>query len=120
MKQVLSNLILNHIKAIPQGGILTIETMKGLKSIRIIIEDNGTGIPEEISQAVLNPFISYHSHGTGLGLSISKQIVRSFGGSLSFETERDKGTNFIVSIPAKPGKWDHPAEKIDSHILWVS
>lgn len=102
MKQVLTNLILNSIKAMSQGGVLTLETIKGPKTNRIIIEGNGTGIPEEISQTILNSLVSYNTHGTSLELSISKQIVQSFGGSLSFETERGKGTKFIVSIPPKP------------------
>ena len=118
MKQVLTNLILNSMKAMTRGGILTLETIKGPKTNRIIIGDNGTGIPEEISQTILNPLVSYNPHGTGLGLSISKQIVQSFGGSLSFETERGKGTKFIVSIPPKPKKMDYPAGKIGPHIFW--
>ncbi|MFQ5841690.1 MAG: ATP-binding protein [Thermodesulfobacteriota bacterium] len=118
MKQVLSNLVLNSMRAMTEGGNLKVETIKGPKSIRIIIQDNGTGIPEEISQTILNPFVSNHPHGTGLGLSISKQIVQSFGGSLSFETERDKGTRFIVSIPPKPPKLDYPTGQMGPHIFW--
>ena len=69
--------------------------------VRIIIEDNGTGIPKKIQEKIFEPFFSTKpkDKGTGLGLSISYGIISDHGGNLHFETEENKYTKFYIDLP---------------------
>lgn len=80
---------------------LFIHTKMSGNTIELRIKDNGTGIPEEIRQRVFDPFFSTKpgGEGTGLGLSISNDIIKAHGGSLLFETDKIKGTEFIIQLP---------------------
>jgi two-component system NtrC family sensor kinase len=73
----------------------------------VTIEDTGTGIPEEMQSRIFEPFFSTKEagEGTGLGLSISRDIIRSLGGSIEFETEPGEGTTFWLTIPIRAEKF---------------
>jgi signal transduction histidine kinase len=98
--RALSNLISNALDVLGEGGRITVRSEKKIVDVRIVIEDNGHGIPEEIVDRIFEPFVtSGKKGGTGLGLSIVKKIVDSHGGIVNFKTEKDKGTSFYVSFP---------------------
>jgi len=107
LQQVINNLVLNAIEAMEMGGKLGIQTMEGVSSyhqdrdvVIIEVKNTGPGIDPEHTKDIFNPFFTTKPTGTGLGLSISHQIVKRHGGILSFESKPDKGTTFIVELPA--------------------
>ncbi|HWQ08151.1 MAG TPA: ATP-binding protein, partial [Holophaga sp.] len=102
MRQVLVNLIINGIQAMPKGGTLTLETRPGKGTIRILVGDTGIGMDGQTIQKIFTPFFTTKDaeHGTGLGLGIVQDIVVSHGGRLSVESRRNAGSRFIVELPA--------------------
>lgn len=99
MKQVFLNLFLNAIQAMPEGGKLRIKTdLKG-QSIRIEIQDEGMGIPEEIKDKLFGPFFTTKEEGIGLGLSIVKRIIDDHKGSIKVRNSHPKGTIFTIDLP---------------------
>jgi len=85
MEQVLVNVFLNAVQAMPQGGSLTVRT--GLRADRaeISVEDTGPGIPDEIRSKIFDPFFTTKPHGTGLGLSIVYRIMEAHGGRVDVD-----------------------------------
>jgi two-component system, NtrC family, sensor kinase len=101
LRQVFTNLVLNGVQAMPEGGVLTLKSAEvgdaGLYEVRV--SDTGVGIaPENLSQ-VFNPFFTTKSSGTGLGLSVSYGIVREHGGSIDVESVPGSGSTFSVVLP---------------------
>jgi two-component system sensor histidine kinase PilS (NtrC family) len=102
MRQLLWNLVLNAIQAMPNGGKLTIETKlidNGMHYLEIRISDNGCGIKEDDYNKVIEPFYTTRETGTGLGLAIVNRIVESHGGTITIESEPKKGTSCILLLP---------------------
>ena len=107
IQQVLVNLYINAIQAMPQGGGLFIEVYPSQKngSVVIKVRDTGTGINKEILPYIFDPFFSTKgTKGTGLGLSVSYGMVRQHHGDISVESQEGKGTTFLVKIPFHQGK----------------
>ena len=116
IQQIVMNLLLNARSAVIERyeadkrdmeiKISSNEFIKaGKKYIRIIVEDNGKGIPPENNEKIFAPFFTTksRSEGTGLGLSISQKIAQSHKGNLYFESEENKYTRFYLELP-KEGK----------------
>lgn len=99
MKQVFLNLFLNAIQAMPEGGKLRIKTNLKGQYIRIEIQDEGTGIPEEIKDKLFEPFFTTKEEGIGLGLSTAKRIIDDHKGSIEVRNSHPKGTVFIINLP---------------------
>ncbi|MFZ1798541.1 MAG: ATP-binding protein [Chitinophagaceae bacterium] len=80
---------------------IKVSTRKNKNSIEICIEDNGTGIPEEIQDKIFQPFFTTKpaGKGTGLGLSLAYDIVKVHGGEIKVDTNLGEGSSFIISIP---------------------
>lgn len=97
---VLLNLIVNAIDAMPAGGILTLETTRGRPNVLIHVRDTGIGIPDTIKAELFTPFFTTKPHGTGLGLSGSREIIRQHGGEITLESVEGKGTCVTVTLPA--------------------
>jgi len=103
IKQVITNLIINAIHAMKNGGELTITTKKNDKKAIFSIEDNGAGISKEnIGQAFM-PFFTTKDvgEGTGLGLSVAYGIVQSHGGDIKVSSKKGKGSVFQVTLPLR-------------------
>ncbi len=102
MRQVLVNLIVNGIQAMPKGGTLILGTRLEERSIRIIVADTGIGMDDQTVEKIFTPFFTTKDaeHGTGLGLGIVQDIIASHGGKLRVESQRNAGSRFIVEIPA--------------------
>lgn len=96
-----NNLIKNSTEAIPQGrrGRINITMQLADGDVKVILEDNGNGIPESVQERIFMPNFTTKSSGTGLGLAFVKQAVENMGGSISYETTPGKGTTFYVTIP---------------------
>ncbi len=101
LKRVLINLVTNAVQAMPQGGELTIKAqIGGAGQVQIVVEDTGTGVPEEIKPKLFTPLFTTKSKGQGFGLAVCKRVIEAQGGTISFESEVGKGTKFVVSLPA--------------------
>jgi len=107
-KQIFWNLIKNAIKAMPQGGRLTLEFPEPRKKdIRILVADTGRGISDEDKEHLFEPFFSGFENGRGLGLSIVRRIVDDYDGRIDVRSELDKGTEVLITLP--PRKTAAPA-----------
>ncbi len=101
LKRVLTNLIINAIQAMPQGGQLEIseQISADKKRIKIIVADTGEGIPDDIKLKIFTPLFTTKSRGQGFGLAVCKRVIDALGGTISFESEVSKGTKFFVELP---------------------
>jgi signal transduction histidine kinase len=99
LKRVLSNLILNAIQAMPNGGSLTVAVSSTNEHVIITVEDTGVGIPRENMPKIFESFFTTKAQGQGLGLSICKKFVEASGGSIEAESEEGQGTTFTVKLP---------------------
>lgn len=99
--QALLNIIANADQAIENSGTITLSTTTANDHIRVIIEDNGIGIPEPFIDKIFDPFFTTkgQGEGTGLGLSISYNIIKEHYGIISVESSPGKGTKMIVELP---------------------
>lgn len=104
LQQVFLNVINNAFAAVDDGGRIDISVkLPAVDKISVTIADNGSGIPAENLRTVFEPFFSTKGEkGTGLGLSITYGLVQKLGGSISVESEVDKGTSFTITLPVKP------------------
>jgi signal transduction histidine kinase len=101
MAQVVYNLAANARDAMPRGGIFKVSTRKVGKHVEIKFSDTGTGIPDEVSYHIFEPFFSHgKSRGAGLGLAIAHRIIEEHGGTIKLESKAGQGATFIVRLPA--------------------
>ncbi|WP_027863856.1 sensor histidine kinase [Massilia alkalitolerans] len=106
MEQVLTNLLSNAIKFTPAGKSVTLGLAHTPGKVRLLVLDEGPGIAPEFQQRVFQRFAqadgadSRTRGGTGLGLAISKAIIEEHGGTIGFTTAPDRGTRFVVELPA--------------------
>ena len=99
LRQVAINLILNAGSAMPEGGVLQIETMVEGPNVVVTFTDSGCGIPEEELEQIFEPFFTTKERGTGLGLAITKQLIEQHHGQISLDSTPGKGTCIRVYLP---------------------
>ena len=113
IQQVLLNVIINAIQAMPEGGRLTVrsewrerppdgmevEGREGQEGVLITAEDTGVGIPEDAIEKIFESFYTTKEEGTGLGLTIVRKIVRAHGGELTLESKPGAGTSVGIWLP---------------------
>jgi len=100
IRQVLLNLILNAVEAMPEGGTIEISTRKNEEDqIEIILSDTGCGISKDHLKEIFNPFFTTKERGTGLGLSIVQRIINEQGGTIEVDSTINQGTQFVISLP---------------------
>lgn len=108
VRQILMNVIINAIQAIPKEGEIKIKTkkalLKGEPAIKLIIEDSGIGIPEKDFTQIFDPFFSTKEKGSGLGLSIAYKLIEAHRGEIKVESKEGEGTKFVIFLPQKGGK----------------
>jgi len=102
LQQVVMNLLLNAVDAMPGGGRLTVSAGAAGGRVRIEVRDTGMGIAPEHLDKIYDPFFTTkpRGRGTGLGLSVSYGIVKEHAGTLLAESDPGKGSRFTVSLPA--------------------
>ncbi len=99
LEQVFLNLLTNAREASSQGGRVTLRVVAEHGQISITVDDTGAGIPAEHLQRIFEPFFTTKTNGNGLGLSICRSILWEVGGTLSVESEIDRGTRVLVTVP---------------------
>jgi signal transduction histidine kinase len=104
LHRALSNIILNAIEAMPNGGTINLRGSYRHDSVRIEVTDTGSGLASEESAQLFTPYYTSKPHGTGLGLAIVQSIVSDHGGRISAASEPGRGTTFIIELPANRDK----------------
>jgi CheY-like chemotaxis protein len=101
LNEVITNLVLNAIDAMPRGGTLRIRTRLGDHRHAVItVADTGMGMSEEVRKRIFDPFFTTKGEeGTGLGLSVSHSIVERHGGDLRVDSRPGEGTTFTITLP---------------------
>ncbi|MCK5682500.1 response regulator [bacterium] len=112
MNQVIGNLVINAAQAMPDGGTITLKTenieilesslpnLEPGKYVKLCLQDEGTGISEQHLSRIFEPYFSTKQSGSGLGLATTYSIVKKHGGHIKVESIIEKGTRFIIHIPA--------------------
>jgi signal transduction histidine kinase len=106
LREVLTNLIINAVDAMPQGGKLTIATydekITGAGEVVLEVRDTGVGMPPDVRARIFEPFFTTKGdQGTGLGLAVSLGIIQSHGGQVEVESAPGAGTRFIIRLPVR-------------------
>ena len=110
LREVLMNLILNAVEAMPAGGELGVETLRDGRWVILRVSDTGSGMSEETRAQVFKPFFTTKSAGsTGLGLSSAKDLITGHEGTISVVSEPGRGSTFTVSLPSAEAR-PHPAD----------
>jgi two-component system sensor histidine kinase HydH len=99
VKQVLLNLVINAIQAMPNGGAIVLRSVAEKAYLRFEVEDHGVGIDPSDLDRIFDPFFTKKEHGTGLGLSIAARIVAQHGGEIEPQRNADAGMTFAVRLP---------------------
>jgi PAS domain S-box-containing protein len=110
LRRVFTNLIINALEAMPEGGKLTVRCEGDTNRVRALISDTGQGIGPEQQKQLFVPYFTTKSHGTGLGLSGARRIIDNLHGRINLWSEPGKGTTFIVELPAST-----PAQEQDNY-----
>jgi signal transduction histidine kinase len=114
LTQVLVNLVVNAIQAMPEGGKLNVLTDVQDQYVVCIVEDTGVGMTEEVLDRLFVPFFTTKevNQGTGLGLPVVHGIVTSHGGTIEVKSKPGKGTKFTVRLPIEPGTIQENREEL--------
>ena len=99
LRQVILNLLLNAIQAMPEGGSLTLRTRAGANRSELSVQDDGPGIDPEQQQRIFKPFVTSKAKGTGLGLAVCDRLVREAGGTIRVQSQPGQGATFTVRLP---------------------
>jgi two-component system sensor histidine kinase HydH len=113
LRQVVLNLVLNAVEAMPGGGTLTVRTEAADDVVEIALADTGRGIKPEDADTIFEPFFTTKKGGSGLGLAVSKLIVEAHGGALSYEPT-SLGSRFVVSLPRRAAPANDESERTDA------
>jgi len=100
LHRALSNLVLNAIDAMPDGGTLTAIAARKGDVVQIRISDTGTGLTPEECQRLFTPYYTTKQHGTGLGLAIAQSVVADHHGTITVESVQGSGATFVIELPA--------------------
>jgi two-component system nitrogen regulation sensor histidine kinase NtrY len=102
LHRALSNLVLNAIDAMPDGGALTAIAVRRSDVVHIRISDTGAGLTPEECQRLFTPYYTTKQHGTGLGLAIVQSVVADHHGTIMVESTEGSGATFVIELPALP------------------
>jgi signal transduction histidine kinase len=106
--RVIQNLVLNAIDAMPNGGELTIRTMRTGSSVRLDVADTGEGLTAEERERLFTPYYTTKQHGTGLGLAIVQSVVADHAGRVWVDSAAGRGSTFHIELPDTRGVAPEP------------
>jgi signal transduction histidine kinase len=113
LHRALSNLILNAMDAMPEGGTLTLRTRQDDGNAIIEASDSGAGLTPEECERLFTPYYTSKQHGTGLGLAIVQSVVTDHKGRIAVESAPGRGTTFRIELPKGEARDPRPEEKQD-------
>lgn len=99
LHRALSNLVLNAMDAMPDGGTLTLSAKAKRDHVEIRIVDTGIGMTPEECERLFTPYYTTKEHGTGLGLAIVQSVVADHAGTIAVESPQGGGTAFVITLP---------------------
>jgi nitrogen fixation/metabolism regulation signal transduction histidine kinase len=99
LHRALSNLVLNAMDAMPNGGTLTLSTKANGDKVEIRIADTGEGMKPEECERLFTPYYTTKEHGTGLGLAIVQSVVADHAGTIAVESRAGSGATFVITLP---------------------
>ena len=114
--QVLINLVMNSLHAMPEGGRLGLSLAREGSHVRLEVADTGHGMPEEIRAKAFDPFVTTKEFGkgTGLGLTVVKGIIEEHGGTITLESAVEEGTTFTIRLPLDRAETAGTSSSIES------
>jgi PAS domain S-box-containing protein len=121
LRQVIHNLVLNAIQAMPNGGTISIgagnvvSQEERKRFVKISVTDTGTGIPPHHMQQIFDPYFSTRQNGIGLGLATCHSILKRHGGKIRANSTLGKGSTFLVSLPAAEQEGESREESQSVH-----
>jgi two-component system nitrogen regulation sensor histidine kinase NtrY len=98
LHRAISNLVLNAMDAMPNGGTLTIRSRNEADKVLIEIADTGSGLTREECERIFTPYYTSKTHGTGLGLAIVQSVISDHGGRITVQSEPGKGSTFVIEL----------------------
>jgi signal transduction histidine kinase len=106
LRQVIVNLGLNALEAVPDGGLVRVSCRLAASSgpeelVEVLVDDDGHGVPAESRDRIFEPFFTTKAKGSGLGLSIVHAIVTQHAGRLRVDASPEGGARFVVSLPVR-------------------
>jgi two-component system, NtrC family, nitrogen regulation sensor histidine kinase NtrY len=99
LHRAISNLVVNAMDAMPQGGGLTLRTRGEGGKVLIEVADTGAGLTPEECEQIFTPYYTSKQHGTGLGLAIAQSVVSDHGGSIRVQSQPGQGATFAIELP---------------------
>ena len=99
LHRALSNLVLNAMDAMPDGGRLIVRSRRDDGRVIIEVADTGSGMTPEECERIFTPYYTSKRHGTGLGLAIVQSVVSDHGGRVTVQSEPGRGTTFVIELP---------------------
>jgi len=99
LQQLLLNLALNALDAMPEGGKLSLQVTENPYAIELRLQDTGVGISESIANKLFSPFVTTKENGVGLGLGICRRIAQSHNGTLVGANRATRGAEFLLTLP---------------------
>ncbi len=104
LQQALTNLVVNGLESMPQGGTLRIRAAQANGHAVFEVDDEGPGVAPEVAERIFDPYFTTKRNGTGLGLSLTDEIVRTLGGTVAVRNKPARGCVFSVRLPLTPVK----------------
>jgi signal transduction histidine kinase len=99
LHRALSNLVLNAMDAMPDGGVLTISARPVDDKVELRVADTGQGLTPEECERLFTPYYTTKQHGTGLGLAIVQSVIADHAGTIAVESPAGGGATFIITLP---------------------
>jgi two-component system nitrogen regulation sensor histidine kinase NtrY len=104
LHRALSNLVLNAMDAMPNGGTLTLRTHQNGDRVFVEVSDTGAGLTADECERLFTPYYTSKAHGTGLGLAIVQSIISDHGGRISVRSRPSEGATFVIELPRNQEK----------------
>ena len=99
LKRTVTNLIINSVQAMPNGGKITISATAKEDKIQLSVHDIGNGISKEAKSKIFKPLFTTKAKGQGFGLAVCKRLMEAQNSTIDFESEQGKGTTFTIQLP---------------------